>query len=44
MENGTIISICPDLHNDQMDDAKIELGKRWKLFGEGKLSHDQIFK
>jgi len=39
-----VVSICPDLHQDNLDDAKIELGKRWKLFSEGKLSYEQIFK
>jgi hypothetical protein len=43
MKNGWSVSICPDLHKDQMDVHKAELGKRWKLFAEGKISYDGIF-
>jgi hypothetical protein len=44
MKNGLYVSICPDLHKDDLDANKTELGRRWKLFSEGKLSYDGIFK
>jgi len=43
MKNGWSVSICPDLHKDQMDVHKAELGKRWKLFAEGKINYDGVF-
>jgi len=44
MKNGWIVSICPDLHKDHLDEHKAELGRRWKLFSEGKVKYDQMFK
>lgn len=43
MKNGKKISLCPDLHNDNLDDAKKELGKRWTLFSEGKITFEKIW-
>jgi len=44
MKNGWIVSICPDLHKDDLDEYKAELGRRWKLFSEGKVKYDAMFK
>jgi len=43
MKNGFKISLCPDLHHDNLDDSKKELGKRWAQFSEGKISYEMIF-
>jgi len=44
MKNGFVLSLCPDLHNDSLDESKIELGRRWNLFSQGKITYEQIFK
>jgi len=42
MKNGKVITLCPDLHGDEFDKVKIELGNKWGQFRDGIISFDMI--